>query len=233
MGEATANQPKCLTQLNGKTLLDWQLDALRKAGVNDITVVRGYKSDLLEGTFDVCNNIRWNETNMVSSLFCVEKLTATSIVSYSDITYKSDHINKLMSAEGDIVITADLLWRDLWSLRFENPLDDAETFKSVNGKLTEIGGKTENLSEIEAQYMGLLKITANGWDMLHELFSSLSIEEQDKMDMTTMLNELLKREIHVNVVFIEGGWCEADNWSDITAYEAQLSRDKMWTHNWA
>lgn len=232
MGKATANKPKCLSKLNGKNLLSWQLESLRVAKIKNIVVVRGYKSDLLSGDFDVCDNFRWNETNMVSSLFCVEKSNLATIVSYSDIAYKPSHVSKLMTAEGDIVITADLLWKKLWELRFENPLDDAETFRSINGRLVEIGSKTNNISEIEAQYMGLLKITSRGWDTLYKLFSSLSADEQDKMDMTTMLNMLLKRKIQVNVVFVKGGWCEADSLTDIVTYEKELLSNKEWGHNW-
>lgn len=44
----TADRPKCLIDLHGKTLLQWQLDALLSAGVGPITVVTGYASDAVE-----------------------------------------------------------------------------------------------------------------------------------------------------------------------------------------
>ena len=44
----TADRPKCLIDLHGKTLLQWQLDALLTAGVGPITVVTGYASDAVE-----------------------------------------------------------------------------------------------------------------------------------------------------------------------------------------
>ena len=42
MGGRTEAKPKCLSVLAGKTLLDWQLEALRAAGIGDIGIVRGY-----------------------------------------------------------------------------------------------------------------------------------------------------------------------------------------------
>ncbi|MGE4088830.1 MAG: NTP transferase domain-containing protein, partial [Immundisolibacter sp.] len=39
---------KCLVDLHGKTLLQWQLDALLAAGVGPVTVVTGYASDAVE-----------------------------------------------------------------------------------------------------------------------------------------------------------------------------------------
>lgn len=232
MGDATASKPKCLNTLAGRTLLDWQLNSLNKAGLNSVTVVGGYRRELLQGNFTVVANERWDKTNMVASLFCVEPINGNTIISYSDITYHPDHVIKLMSSEADITITADKQWEKLWKLRFENPLDDAETFKSDGAKLLEIGKKTDDINNIEAQYMGLIKLSAKGWETMFKLYSSFSDEKKDKMDMTTMLNELLDNGTDINVVFIEGKWCEADDYNDILAYEKELKANPNWKHNW-
>ncbi|HEU0100183.1 MAG TPA: phosphocholine cytidylyltransferase family protein [Allosphingosinicella sp.] len=41
----TAERPKCLIELNGKSLLEWQLDALQGAGMADIVVVTGFAEE--------------------------------------------------------------------------------------------------------------------------------------------------------------------------------------------
>ena len=43
MKNLTSDKPKCLVQLNGKTLIQWQLDALNQAGISNIAVVTGYR----------------------------------------------------------------------------------------------------------------------------------------------------------------------------------------------
>jgi L-glutamine-phosphate cytidylyltransferase len=232
MKEHTKEKPKCLNVLANDTLLNWQLKSLNEGEVDEIIVVNGYKSDLIIGDFITIKNERWSETNMVASLFCVSQDKSDSIISYSDIVYKSKHIEALKESKGDIVITADLKWKELWELRFEAPLDDAETFKSNGNVLKHIGGKTDDISEIEAQYMGLLKLTERGWSKMLELYKSFSKEVQDKLDMTTMINELLSRDIEVNVVFVLGGWCESDSYSDIEIYEKEIKKDKKWIHDW-
>lgn len=193
MGSTTEKSHKCLTILQGKTLLDWQLSALRTAGVKDITVVRGYRSEMLQGDFETAENPRWSETNMVGTLFCAPKIETDTIVSYSDIVYSEKHIEQLMEQDGDIVITADKEWLKLWSARFENPLDDAESFKTNGDVLTEIGGKEDKIENIQAQYMGLLKFSPNGWDTAFQIYNSLEQEKQDKMDMTSFLYCLLNK----------------------------------------
>ena len=85
------------------------------------------------------------------------------IISYSDIIYSNSAVEKLINCEGDLSISFDPNWKNLWEKRFESPLCDAETFKINNsGILTEIGGKAQTINEIEGQYMGLIKITPKG-----------------------------------------------------------------------
>ena len=44
----TADLPKCLLRLSGKTLIAWQIDALFANGVEEIHVVTGFQADLVE-----------------------------------------------------------------------------------------------------------------------------------------------------------------------------------------
>ena len=47
MNELTYDKPKCLIEINGKTLLDWQLEAIKSVGINEIGIVTGYKREML------------------------------------------------------------------------------------------------------------------------------------------------------------------------------------------
>jgi choline kinase len=44
----TADRPKCLIEVGGRTILEHQVEALRAAGVGGVTVVGGYRFDRLE-----------------------------------------------------------------------------------------------------------------------------------------------------------------------------------------
>jgi hypothetical protein len=68
--------------------------------------------------------------------------------------------------------------------------------------------------------------------MMSDLYQSFSDLKKDKMDMTSMLNELLEKGVSIQVVFVEGKWCEADSYSDILAYEKELDTNKHWEHDW-
>ena len=49
MRSLTDASPKCLTEIAGKTLLEWQMSTMRYAGIDDMIVVRGYQAASLPG----------------------------------------------------------------------------------------------------------------------------------------------------------------------------------------
>ena len=234
MCQLTEDQPKCLTQLAGKSLLEWQQEALKAAGIQEIVVVGGYRHEDLKGDFQVFENKRWTETNMVRSLCEASEILESeeAIISYSDIVFNSKHAKNLMNNDAEIAVSYDQLWLDLWSLRFIDPLSDAETFKSKNGILVEIGAKTNLLDSIQGQYMGLLKITPIGWKKITSFLRALSDAEIDKLDMTSMLSILLKGNVTINTIAVQGGWCEVDTANDLHKYEAEIANNKNWSHDW-
>jgi len=236
MGDQTDLQPKCLTKLSGQPLLQWQLEALHQAGLNEIAIVTGYHADSLDAYADQhFHNPRWHETNMVMSLTAASEWLAETdcIISYSDIVYHPSIVKRLLAMPQDIVITYDTQWEALWRLRFEDPLSDAETFQlDANGQLIEIGRRPESLDDIQGQYMGLLKITPIGWRQIHSLLQMLTPLEQDKLDMTSLLNRLLLASIPIQTCSIAGQWCEVDNPSDLKTYESILASSLSWEHDW-
>ena len=96
MRELTNEQPKCLIKFRGKPLIEWQLAAIRGAGITDISIVTGYKKELISKyKLYEFHNMRWFETNMVASLACAKKWLQIEpcLISYSDILFNSKIIN--------------------------------------------------------------------------------------------------------------------------------------------
>lgn len=220
MGSLTKEKPKCLIELDGKPLIEWQIKALKEGGIDKIGIVVGYKKEKInypELTF--FENVNWEKTNMVSSLLCADKWLSKydCIVSYSDILYPSGTVTKLTKSKGDIVVSYNTEWLKVWQERFGNPLIDAETFiLNEEGSLLEIGGKATDLSQIQGQYMGLIKLTPMGWEQILDFFlSSQEMKIIDKLDITSLLNKLIISGIKINTIPINGNWFEIDNKRDL------------------
>jgi len=235
LNDLTDNRPKPLVDLAGKTLFEWQLSALAEAGVEDISAITGYLSEQFS-TYSVNNihNDYWATSNMVRSLLCADNMLSIDecIVSYGDIVYHPDIVRKLLAGRGDIIISYDKDWFDLWSLRFDNPLDDAESFAEQDGVLLDIGRTVKNLSQISGQYMGLLLIRPNGWQQIKKVLEVESKQFIDKLDMTALLQSLLADNVEINTVQVSGHWLEVDDPDDLAQYQQMISQSSSWLHDW-
>ncbi len=223
MKDLTEERPKCLVELRGKALLDWQLEALRAADINEIAIVTGYKRELLAGHgFVEFHNPRWAETNMVSSLDCAAAWLQAEpcIVSYSDIFYSPTAVQSLMTCTASLAVTYDPDWLELWTQRFGDPLLDAETFRlTAEHTLAEIGSKPKSVDEVQGQYMGLLRFTPDGWAEIVRIRSSLTAVQRDKMHMTGTLQKVIEAgRVAIAAVSYNGEWGEVDSAEDLNSY---------------
>lgn len=224
MKDLTDERPKCLVELHGKALLDWQLEALGAAGINEISIVTGYKRELLadRGLVEFYN-ARWAETNMVTSLACAQDWLEAGpcIVSYSDIFYSPTAVQSLMNCTASLAVTYDPNWLELWTQRFGDPLLDAETFRlTPEGTLAEIGNKPASVDEVQGQYMGLLRFSPEGWVEVLRIRSGLTTEQCDKMHMTGTLQKLIEaKRISVSALPYTARWGEIDSADDLVYSE--------------
>jgi L-glutamine-phosphate cytidylyltransferase len=228
----TLERPKCLVEVDGKSLLDRQLDILQSEGISDIVIIGGYLADKLKGRGSrQYHNPRYDETNMVWTLFCAEnELDGDVIVTYGDIVYSADALKSLLADESDIALTIDLDWEAYWRARLEDPLSDAETLKlSADGHILELGKKPTSMDEIEGQYMGLTKFSAKGVEQLQKVFKqslkkkSIQGKHPENAYMTDLIQEMIDAGHIVQSVPVHGGWVEVDTVEDLES-EVTLKR---------
>lgn len=228
----TLERPKCLVEIDGRSLLDRQLEILKAEGVTENVLVGGYLSDMLEGRGSkLLTNPRYDETNMVWTLFCAEEeLEGELLVAYGDIVYSRENLRALLVSDADIAVTIDLEWEAYWRERFEDPLEDAETLKiSDDGHILEIGKKPNSLNEIDGQYMGLMKFSPTGVAALKKVFQEakrtgfLAGRPVENAYMTDLLQAMIHEGYRVTPVFVHNGWVEIDTVEDLNS-EVTLKR---------
>jgi choline kinase len=223
----TLDRPKCMVEIDGISLIDRQLSVLKAEGLDNIVMVGGYKSEMLkrEGV-KLKLNPRYYETNMVWTMFCAEEeldnLDRDVIVSYGDIVYSREILQALLKSTTDIAVIIDKEWESYWRARNENPLDDAETLKvRRDGTISEIGQKPKSLSEIEGQYMGLMKFSVKGIKQIKEIFHT-AVESGELLGksvessyMTDLLQVAINSGRSVTAVPVCNSWIEVDTVKDL------------------
>lgn len=216
----TDERPKAILPVRGKPLLTWALETLKAAGVEETAIVVGYRAETLNRPELRRRYVNpdWETTNMIYSLFQADPYLSESptLICYSDILFTAATIQKLQSIDGDIAITNNLNWLEVWAKRFADPLVDAETFKrDQRGRLVEIGQKPKSMDEIQGQYMGLLKVTPRGWEKFKQLRAQIGEERFRKIDMTTSLNLLLQSGVEIATADVHEDWYEFDSEEDL------------------
>lgn len=226
LGERTKDRPKCMCLLQGRTLLDRCLETLERAGIarSQIGIVTGYKSEMFTVP-DVTyfHNEIWEQTNMFYSLTMAEEWLKREacIVCYSDIVFSPNAIQALASDTAPLSITSYTGYWDLWEKRMENPLEDLETFQTdSSGRLLEIGKKPGKPGDIQGQFMGLLRFTPESWSWVEQTVKQTLAKPLNKLDMTTLLQELIQREYPIQTISTSELWLECDSEHDIDVYES-------------
>lgn len=229
LNELTQNQPKCLTKIGSLSLLDRQIASITAAGIHDISIVTGYLAEELNG-FDLVNyhNQDWQNTNMVMSLMEADELLTNHecVISYSDIFYESNAISILMNSSFKTAITYDPFWLEKWSQRYENPLEDAETFRiGENHIVIEIGNKPNSIEEVDGQFMGLIRTSPDEWNEIRNYIYKQDDEIRKQIQLTHLLNGLIQNQIvEIAGIPFTGIWGEIDTKKDLEFYEKYFKK---------
>ncbi len=237
----TNDKPKCLVELFGKSLLEWQIKAFQSSGITDITIVSGYKSDLINfPEITILKNEKYESTNMVETLFSAkEKMLDSTIVSYGDIIFEKNVLESLINSPNDISVIVDKQWKRLWEKRFQDPLSDAESLIIEDGCIVEIGQKVNSYEKICGQYIGLMKFQGSGIDLIKRHYEEAKNQANtgtnplnaslpfEKSYLTDFLYSLIRGGATIKAVPVNNGWLEIDTLSDLDLYEFLYKKGEL------
>ena len=238
----TNHKPKCLVPLLDKPLLAHQYQVLQQCGIQDIQVVCGFCAEQIRELGYACiENPHYANTNMVSSLFCARAVLRKAaarqqdvIIAYGDIVYQADNLRAVLDSRAEIAVMTDRKWRDLWHLRMQDPLMDAETLKTdTRNHIIELGKKPKGYDDIQGQYTGLFKFRADKiLDIIRfyeHLDQNLSYDGKDfnNMYMTTFLQLLIDNNFQTKAVWVDNGWLEIDSVADLEVYESLAKQGRL------
>jgi len=141
---------------------------------------------------------------------------------------------RLLDCEAPICLPVDVEWKRFWSARMPDPLADAETLKiDGSGNVVELGKKPLDYSEIEAQYIGLIKFNAAMAGQLVGIYDGMDRKGEfggkdfDNMYMTTFLQILIDSGVQAKAVKIENGWLEVDAPEDLEMYNDMYAKGTL------
>jgi len=217
-------EPKCMLEIGGKTILRRTIDTFKACGINDIIVVRGFEKDKISYP-----DARYYEDpdpqGILSSLMVAEKeMSDEFIFTYSDILFKKNIVEKLLESKADIALVIDTDWINHYVGRTDHPIAEAENVIIEDDKVRRIG-KNLSAEESHGEFIGLAKFSKKGAIALRQVYNSIKkrfkgkmfheAREFEKAYLTDMIQELINRGYNVGPVKIKGGWHELDTLQDL------------------
>lgn len=126
MMPATKDCPKPMVKVNGKRIIETQLDALVAAGIKDITIVRGYKKEkydelLVKYPFiNLVDNDDYDKTNNISSVMKVlDKIKGGTYLCEADLYITNPEVITKYQYTSNILGSYSLQTDD-WSFRMKD-----------------------------------------------------------------------------------------------------------------
>ena len=233
----TKDLPKCMLDFGGKTLLERQLSAYRNCGIDNISVIRGYKKNKINyKNINYFYNKDYENNNILNSIFYGEKIiNGNIIIAYSDILFESDIVQRLLDSDHDISIVVDIDWQGYYVDRKDHPIEEAENviFNS-NNEVIKIGKIATEKKEVHGEFIGMMKLTNHGAEIFKQNFHRVKKLYWNKpfqraktfqnAYLTDMIQELVDIGVKVHCVIIERGWKEIDTVED---YQKALKEFKQ------
>jgi phosphoenolpyruvate phosphomutase len=226
LGALTESLPKALLPVGGKPLLYRQVDTLNEVGVKDITVVRGFRKELISApNLRYADNDAYESTQELASLRRgLEKAAGATLVSYGDILYKKFIPELLLAADDDILLAVDSDWEPR---RREDRYGDfvacdrpykKERFDH-DARLLKMGPpRALPATETHGEWIGLMKLSAKGLEAVKAALTELQKRPDfNKLRMAELLNELVRAGQTVKVQYVRGHWLDVDDISDLSA----------------
>jgi len=214
----TAECPKCLIEVSGKSLLAWQVEMLAAAGVREFEVVTGFMTEAVEAELErlarpgLSLKPRFNPffkvaDNLASCWMAREAMEGDFLILNGDTLISQGIVEKVQQDSGwPITVTIDI-----------KPAYDSDDMKvsRQGGRLLAIG-KTLSAEQSNAESIGFLAFRGEGAALFRNAVESFMRTPAGVENWYLKVIDSLAPGGKVGTVSIEGlDWCEVDFLNDV------------------
>lgn len=211
----TDDRPKCMLEINGKTMLQHQIDAFREAGITDISVVRGYQAKTINiPGVKYYYNCDFEKNNQLASLFYAEnEMNDDFIVAFSDVLFDSGIARNMADCKADFAMAVETDWKETYKTRTDHPIEFTDAVLYKHDRIIRADLRHKKLTETaNGDFIGLAKFSRNGAKILLE--SKSQIKDVSKAYLIDGFQHLIDKGYDVKPVLVNGGWTEIDSLND-------------------
>jgi L-glutamine-phosphate cytidylyltransferase len=228
LGDLTKDLPKPLIDINGKSILERQIELFKKFGINEIFIVTGYKNNKIKFSDINCvYNSEYQQTEQIGSLMKARnEISGDVIISFGDILFEEKILEELLENKDDFVLVSDPNWKKSYESRPDNPPTQSDFIALKNNKIIKF---FKNSLEIDNSYsvvefIGLMKMSAMSSNIFLQKYNNLEKSHTGKFHFASsfmnakfidFFEELRLSGIQMYTLNVNGKWCEIDTIQDL------------------
>lgn len=219
----TENCPKCLIEVGGKTLLEWQLASLQANGIGDIVVVTGFRDDLVDEVA-----ARWPGVRTLFNPFyhVADNLGSVWLA-------RAEFDRDVLLLNGDTLVSPTLVARALGAPAhaITVTVDEKEDYDADDMKVLRDGdrllriGKALAFGEYNAESIGLLAFRGDGATRFTDQVEKMMHTPDGTRRWYLRAIDALAQETEVHTISIKGEeWQEVDFHEDVAKAQDLTAR---------
>ncbi len=221
----TENKPKCMLAIAGRAILQWQLDALLEAGIEEISVITGFHSDLVEqllrseypditGIKVVYNPFFNVSDNLASCWLARTDMDSDFLLINGDTVFESEVLNCVLASQS-VPVTLTIDNKDSY--------DEDDMKVSLEGLHVRHVSKILTTEQTHAESIGMLYFRESGPLRFRESIEEAMRKPAGLRSWFLSVVDTLAKENLVHACSVSGKkWAEIDFIADLEAAEKIL-----------
>ena len=235
LGRFTKNSTKCMVPVNGKTLIEYAIEALIQCGIKKFVMVVGYKSEVLINfikekfpeerlngmKIEFIENPIYDKTNNIYSLYLAKNCLAEddTLLLESDLIFKKKILSSLISSSDKNVAVVS---------KFEPWMDGTCTLLNCENQITQIVDKTAFKWNHTEDYYKTVNIYKFSKDFSKNYYIPFLEAYQKAFGENEYYEQVLKVISFLSSTAIKGMKVSGDDWYEIDdAADLAIAEDRF------
>mgnify|MGYP001231508524 CR=1 FL=1 len=216
------NKPKCLITVGSTTLIRRSVNLLVNKGISDITVIVGYKADLIRN--ELKNDVAYFEnphfltTNSIMSLWYAKDLLEDNVLLLNgDIYYEHGILDYAINQTNPVVMLAD-----------STRIDNADyRFGFIGNQINRFGKHLTN-QETDGEYVGIVRIDQCFIKTFKQALEEMITSGKSNIWWEDVLYSFIEKRIPIHYFDVAGTfWSEVDTLQDYNYLQNWITSQDM------
>lgn len=221
LGKYTEDKPKSMIELNGKTLMQRNLENLRDAGFSQVVLVVGYHHEILENFlqqhfpssfYKVVMNPDYTRGSGSSLICAAGEMTGDMVIVESDLLYHGEIVKRMASSKLEHAMGLGY---------FHHNRREVKLYLK-NGYIAKAQWGEPNDPEATGEWVGFTRLSGPSTQMLRSLCEAAQLQSGIEYSYEDFIFKLVENFKFVPVYIQDLPWIEIDNEIDLNRAETEI-----------